>query len=357
MPNKIKTLVLDANGIGWRRVFADTIIQGIFNIKEDVVLPKAIEKIPILNVLGRQFSSRNEFMGYALDWSEAICSYPELDVEYCNINNLIAFNKCKEAIENYPLIIAMHAAGGSNVPLLLKKIEWFQKRKGKLVVFIGNEYELMEQKLKFLNETKTDYICTQLPEKTGKWLYQSCSNSKVIPMPHALNPKIYNSNIARKRNVDISFLGGKFPYFIGDKERSDYLMFFKEHTNKFNLNCDIRFSYLARKDWAAFLNSTKAIIGAESNSYYLDKKGYLITSAKEYCKKNPQATFDEVFNLFFKNPGIEYMSGKSISPRNFEAAGCKTGQILLEGEYNNILNPDEHYIPIKKDFSNIDEAK
>jgi len=34
----------------------------------------------------------------------------------------------------------------------------------------------------------------------------------------------------------------------------------------------------------------------------------------------------------------------------------KTCQILVEGEYNGILKPYRHYIPIKKDFSDIDEA-
>ena len=37
-------------------------------------------------------------------------------------------------------------------------------------------------------------------------------------------------------------------------------------------------------------------------------------------------------------------------------AKTKTCQILLEGYYNGILKADEHYISVKKDFSNLDEA-
>ena len=45
-----------------------------------------------------------------------------------------------------------------------------------------------------------------------------------------------------------------------------------------------------------------------------------------------------------------------ISGRNIEAAGTKTVQILFEGHYNGYLTPDEHYISLKKDFSNSDEV-
>ena len=44
-----------------------------------------------------------------------------------------------------------------------------------------------------------------------------------------------------------------------------------------------------------------------------------------------------------------------MGPKNFEAILSKTLQILIEGEYNNILKPSKHYIELKKDFSNIDE--
>ena len=43
-----------------------------------------------------------------------------------------------------------------------------------------------------------------------------------------------------------------------------------------------------------------------------------------------------------------------ITPRIFEAIMGKTCMILKEGTYNNILKKNIHYIPIKKDYSNID---
>jgi len=62
-----------------------------------------------------------------------------------------------------------------------------------------------------------------------------------------------------------------------------------------------------------------------------------------------------VFELFFarySNP----VSGKAISSRHFEPVGTKTCQILLEGDYNGILQADRDYISLSKDYSNIDDV-
>ena len=45
-----------------------------------------------------------------------------------------------------------------------------------------------------------------------------------------------------------------------------------------------------------------------------------------------------------------------LTSRNIEAAGTGTVQLLFEGRYGDYLQPDIHYIPLKKDFSNVDEA-
>jgi hypothetical protein len=40
----------------------------------------------------------------------------------------------------------------------------------------------------------------------------------------------------------------------------------------------------------------------------------------------------------------------------FEACMMRTAQVLLEGYYNGIFEPWKHYIPIKKDCSNLDQV-
>ena len=62
-----------------------------------------------------------------------------------------------------------------------------------------------------------------------------------------------------------------------------------------------------------------------------------------------------MFDRFFRGQQ-RGVSGKAISSRHFEAIGAKACQILIEGEYNGILQADVHYISVKKDMSNIDDA-
>src|SRR5262249_53162455 len=45
-----------------------------------------------------------------------------------------------------------------------------------------------------------------------------------------------------------------------------------------------------------------------------------------------------------------------ISPRCFEAAALRTLMILYPGLYSGILEPWRHYVPLKRDHSNMDEV-
>jgi hypothetical protein len=46
----------------------------------------------------------------------------------------------------------------------------------------------------------------------------------------------------------------------------------------------------------------------------------------------------------------------AISPRVFETAAMRTGLVMFPGEYSGIVQPWKHYLPLEKDFSNIDEV-
>ena len=134
------------------------------------------------------------------------------------------------------------------------------------------------------------------------------------------------------------------------------IRFFEQHGAELGLKCEVHTTNIPRSEWARFLNTCRGIMGSESGSYYLDRKGQIIAQAKAYLEEYPEAAFDEVFKRFFDSPEVEYVSGKCISSRHFEPIGTKTCQILLEGNYNGILKADEHYICVKKDLSNMDDV-
>jgi hypothetical protein len=45
-----------------------------------------------------------------------------------------------------------------------------------------------------------------------------------------------------------------------------------------------------------------------------------------------------------------------ISPRIFEAILCRTALVLFEGQYSGVITPWVHFIPLKKDFSNVNDV-
>ena len=106
-------------------------------------------------------------------------------------------------------------------------------------------------------------------------------------------------------------------------------------------------------DWYRFLASCKYTIGVEGGSSVHDPDGIVEACVGRYLAEHPGASFEEVEAHCF--PGadgrLEYFA---ISPRHLEACATRTAQVLIEGSYNGILRPGEHYIPLRRDFSNLD---
>ena len=349
MPARIRTLVLDANGFGWRSVLRDTVTHGLrLRHLLRIAGPRAERLRSFL------LRPRYEALSYVLDWREALCAAPRLQVDVCNINDVVDLAKHLRRIKSYDLVIVLHSATGDSVSMLLRAAPLLNRRSGPLVVFQGNEYVGLGEKIRFLNETHAEYVCTQLPLDAGRWLYGGTS-ARVLEMPHALNPLLYRPIERAGREIDIGFVGALYDRTIGDTERTTLIRLFMEQQDALCLQCDIRIGTIARSDWALFLARCKGIIGAESGTYYLQRDGRAIACAVQTVRREPDVPFAEVFDRCFRT-ARDYVSGKAISSRHFEPIGTKTCQLLLEGRYNGVLHADEHFISIKRDLSNIDDC-
>lgn len=349
---QLNTLIIEAKGTGRKRIYIETIKSALHLKNLLLKLPDSVKKYRFVNTI---LNSAYANLSYMDDWKDAFSQNPFLKIDTFNINDLTQFPKIKSKINSYQLIIILHSAAGDDMSLLLKTIPLLQKRKAKLAMFIGNEYDLMEEKFRFIKEIGAEFICSQLPLESAEWLYAELQPAKVLHLPHALNPKVYFPEQNTKRAIDIGFRGDLYTFWIGDNERNDFLKYFLDKAK--GLHFDVVFNKrLARSDWAKFLNHSKGIFGGESGSYFLDRQGSILHKAKTYYYQHPTCSLNELEELFFKNPELPYISGKAISSRHFEPIGTKTCQILLEGHYNGILKPDEHYISVKKDYSNFGEA-
>ena len=108
-------------------------------------------------------------------------------------------------------------------------------------------------------------------------------------------------------------------------------------------------------EWNVFIRSCRAMLGSESGSNVFDWDGTLDKQVEQYRKLNPTATDYEVYSsvvLPHELPGVM----NQISPRVFECAAAHTALVLFEGSYSDVVKPWVHYIPVKKDGSNLKEV-
>jgi hypothetical protein len=108
-------------------------------------------------------------------------------------------------------------------------------------------------------------------------------------------------------------------------------------------------------DWYRFLARSKYTIGVEGGASVLDRDGSLKAATERYVADHPLASFDEIeAHCFPDHDG--YLALFALSPRHLEACVTRTCQVLIDGEYNGVLHPGEHYIALRPDFSNLHEV-
>lgn len=227
-------------------------------------------------------------------------------------------------------------------------------------LFLGNEYKLLPDKMTFCEMLGVSLLVTMNPSPRARQLYRDRLGCRVVCIPSSgLDTAVFRPIQPRvERPIDLGCRAFRNPLFLGHDERYVLVEFFRRNSKKFGLTTDLsldpedRFS---EGDWAGFLNRCKGQIGSEAGGDYFELTDETRLKVSAYLNLHPQLGLDDVFEMFFKNYP-DPVPCRTISGRHVEAAGTKTVQILFNGHYNGFLKPDEHYIPLEKDFSNADEA-
>jgi len=245
------------------------------------------------------------------------------------------------------------------VPVLAAWLRFSGKRSN--VFFMQNEYRLFQDKLNMAARLSCAFVTTQLCVDSAQRLYAGATAATILPMPHALNDSAFVSRTeAADRPLDIGCRSAIYPPYLGDRMRQDFLLTVQERAVKRGLASDVVVSddpatRFKREGWSSFLNSCRYTVATEAGAAFLEIDDRTRLAVNDFTAKHPEATFAEIEARFFPETA-DSISGKCISARHFDAIGTKTCQILLEGRYNDILMPGEHYIEIKRDLSNLDEA-
>ena len=108
-------------------------------------------------------------------------------------------------------------------------------------------------------------------------------------------------------------------------------------------------------DWWRFMARCHAMLGVESGVIVFDLEDEVRPSTSSCWPEGPTPTIErlEAGALGRWEGRVRY---RTISPRHFEAAAFRVCQVLFEGRYSGAMEPMVHYIPLRKDFSNLDEV-
>ena len=257
-------------------------------------------------------------------------------------------------------IILLHSVFSNTCKLTGRLFDAVCKRNTPKIYFIGNEYKNMPEKMAFCDALKLTLLITQSDSRAVHKLYQDRLGCDISWLPYTgLDEDLFSPGCPLSdRPINLGYRSFDSPRYLGHDERYQLASFFKKTAPKFGLTPDIsldpndRFDELA---WADFLKQCKGQLGSEAGGDFFDLTDETRLKVIDYLTQNPNASMSDLHNNIFqhcKDP----IPLRVISGRNIEAAGTKTVQILFEGHYNGYFTPDEHYIPLKKDFSNSDEV-
>lgn len=111
---------------------------------------------------------------------------------------------------------------------------------------------------------------------------------------------------------------------------------------------------LIGKSWDKLLQNSKFTIGTEQGASISDPQGLLREQYLIYKEYNCDSDWIKSYkdcNFAVHDNSLEL---KGLSPRIFEAMQNNVALILLEGDYNGVLTPNKHYLPLKEDYSNLE---
>lgn len=236
--------------------------------------------------------------------------------------------------------------------------------RGLKVLFIQDEYRFVSQTIAAIRDVGIHLVCSVIPAPELRNVYPpdalpGVRFESVLTgcVPHWLT--IYKPLPLAKRRVDVGYRGRRYPAWLGELglEKWQIADRFHEDARRFGLRCDISYKEHKRlygRAWVDFIRNCRAVLGVESGASVLDVDGGIAARSDTYAALMDEPSYDTLRKLYFADHERS-VTQNQISPRAFEAVALRTLMILYEGHYSGVLTPWRHYLPLKKDHSNMKE--
>jgi hypothetical protein len=246
--------------------------------------------------------------------------------------------------------------------------------KGLKAVIIQDEYRFIDRTIAAMRDIGVNIVfsCMERNEIPKVYPSEALPGARIETVLAGYVPQwltVYETVPWQKRRIDVGYRGRSYPAWHGEPGRDRIYIGqrFQKDAAAFGLKTDIKWRERDRlygADWVAFMRSTKAQLCTESSIGVFDRDGTISSKTEVYSdlvykKKRDydltDAQYAEIRDRFFADREGE-VETSLVSPRALEAAAIRTLLIMYEGRYSGVFSPWRHYVPLKKDHSNMAEV-
>jgi hypothetical protein len=242
--------------------------------------------------------------------------------------------------------------------------ERLQSYAGIKAIFLQDEYRFVEESVERIRALGFSIIFTCMPEPSIEMVYPT----KKLPGVQRINvltgyvPSallLYKPFPLARRKYHVSYRGRRYPAWHGrlGLEKWQIAERFKSDAERYALRTNISYregDRLYGADWTELIRQSRAVLGVESGASVFDFTGQISAKIDSYSALVGEDELDyaKVRAKYFAEVE-DAVPIAQISPRIFEAMALRTMCVLYEGEYSGVIEPWRHYVPLKKDHSNM----
>jgi hypothetical protein len=247
-----------------------------------------------------------------------------------------------------------------------RRSDWLAELDALKIALPQDEYHHADTLDEWLDDVGVTVIGTVLDERHRGELYPRMARKAAFydlltgyidgRAAEAIKPRLRPPG---ERELDIVYRARNLPYWLGSHGQLKHRIGeaaarrAAAHSLRFDISTRPQETVLGDA-WLNFMARGRATVGAESGSSTLDHRGEMSRHLDELLAEHPDLTFEEYASQM--PPGWDDYQFFAVSPRHLEAVVTRTAQILVEGSYSGVLEAGRHYIPVRRDLSDLDEA-
>lgn len=244
-------------------------------------------------------------------------------------------------------------------------LEWLDRSSAYKIAFFQDECTRCQRRFRFLDEHRFDCVYTCLEPSEFDKVYRRYTN---VPKLVSNVPGYVPEHLAEvggrfgkpdlERKIDVGYRGRPLPAYLGRGAMEKHLIGvrFAQAAADSGLRLDVATGEgdrLYGDDWYRFMADCRCVLGVESGVSAFDLEDEVFGEWQERSANGQEVGVEDLATLARWEDVVYY---RTISPRHFEAAALRVCQVLFEGRYSGAMEPMVHYIPLAKDFSNIDHV-